>query len=169
MRPAAGEIDLAFKVLDAVDLRRLWRGEAAGGHDVMATRDFCAIVGRDLPARGRLVPFRRGDLGAEADIAPEVVAIGDEAEVAQDFRLGGVFLGPRPGRLEFRIERIAVIDGLDVAARAGIAVPVPGAADVIGFLQQHCGKACLAQAMQEIETGETGADHGGVDGLRCAA
>src|SRR4029450_8993524 len=36
MRPAAGEIDLALEVLDAVDLRRFWRGETARGHDVVA-------------------------------------------------------------------------------------------------------------------------------------
>ena len=39
MRPAAGEIDLALEILDAVDLRRLRRGETAGGHDVIAAGD----------------------------------------------------------------------------------------------------------------------------------
>ena len=50
MRPAAGEIDLALEVLDAVDLRRLRRGEAAGRHDVVAAGDCRAVVGREQPA-----------------------------------------------------------------------------------------------------------------------
>ena len=50
MRPAAGEIDLALEVLDAIDLRRLGRGETAGGHDVIAAGYGRAVVGREQPA-----------------------------------------------------------------------------------------------------------------------
>ena len=64
MRPAAGEIDLALEILDAVDLRRLRRRETAGRHDVMAAGDRRAVVGGEQPAFGRLVPFRLRDLGA---------------------------------------------------------------------------------------------------------
>ena len=92
MRPAAGEIDLALEVPYAIDLRRLGRGETAGGHDVIAACDGRAIVGRELPAFGGLIPIRRRDLGAEADVTPQLIAVGDEAEVAQDFWLGRVFL-----------------------------------------------------------------------------
>src|SRR6185436_18113589 len=81
MRPAAGEIDLALEILDAVDLRRLWRGEAARRHDVMAAGDRRAIVGGELPALGRFVPFGFRDLGLEADVASQIVAIRDEAEI----------------------------------------------------------------------------------------
>ena len=169
MRPAAGEIDLALEVLDAVDLRRFWRGEAAGGHDVVAAGNACAIFCREPPAFRGLVPIRRRDLGAKADVAPQIVSVGDEAEIAQDFRLRGVFLRPLPRALQFGIERVAVIDGLNVAARAGIAVPVPGAADVAGLLDHHRREAGLAQAMQEIEAGKSGADHGDIDLLRRAA
>src|SRR3984893_3007086 len=92
MWPAAGEIDLALEILDAIDLRRFWRREAAGGHDVIAAGDRRAIVGLELPALRGLIPIRRRDLGAKADIAPQIVAVGDEAEIAQDFGLGRVFL-----------------------------------------------------------------------------
>ena len=44
MRPAAGEIDLALESLDPVDLRRLWRRETAGRHDVMAAGNRRAAV-----------------------------------------------------------------------------------------------------------------------------
>ncbi|MHC2282274.1 hypothetical protein ACVME8_008917 [Bradyrhizobium diazoefficiens] len=101
----------------------------------MATGDRRAIVGGELPALSGLVPFGFGDLGPEADVAAQLVAVGDEAEIAQDLGLGRVFLRPGPGRLEFRIEGVAVVDGLDAAARAGVAVPVPGAADIAGLFK----------------------------------
>src|SRR6478735_7179915 len=123
MRPASGEIDRAFEILDAVDLRRLWRGETAGGHDVIAAGYARTVVGDELPALTRVIPVGGLDLGAEADVTTEVIPIGDEAEIAQDFRLRGVFFRPGPGAVELRIERVAVVDGLDVAACTGIAVP----------------------------------------------
>ncbi|MGY3104590.1 hypothetical protein ACVWW7_001217 [Bradyrhizobium sp. LM6.9] len=169
MRPASGEINLAAKILDAVDLGRLWRGKAAGGHDVMAAGDRCAVVGGELPAFGRFVPFGFGHLGLEADVAPEIVAVGDEAEIAQDLGLGGVFFRPGPGLVEFRIERIAVIDGLDIAARAGITVPVPGAADIAGFFEGDRREAGLAQPMEKIEAGKPGPHHGNIDLLTGSA
>jgi len=101
----------------------------------MAAGDRRAIVGGELPASGGLVPFRFRDLGLEANVTPEIVTVGDEAQIAQDLGLGRVFLRPGPGGLEVRIEGVAVIDGLDIAARTGISVPVPGAADVAGFFE----------------------------------
>src|SRR4051794_29897482 len=144
MRPAAGEIDLALEILDAVDFRRLWRGEAAGRHDVIAAGYGGALFRRQPPAARGLIPIRGRDLCAETDVAPQIVAVGDEAEIAQDFGLGGVFLRPLPRVLQVGIERIAVIDGLDVATRAGIAVPVPGAADVAGLFDHDGVEAGLA-------------------------
>ncbi|KIU01384.1 hypothetical protein QU38_01910, partial [Staphylococcus aureus] len=153
------EVDLALEIFDAVDLRRLRRRQAAGRHDVVAARDIGAVIGRDQPARRRIIPGRLRHLGAEPDIATQVVAVGNEAEIAQDLRLGGVFLRPGPRSIELGIEGVAVVDGLDVAARAWIPVPVPGAADVAAFFKRHRREARLAQAVQQIETGETGADH----------
>ena len=169
MRPAAGEIDLPLEVLDPIDLRRLGCGETAGGHDVVAAGNGRAIVRRKLPAFRGFFPCCRRDLGAKADVAPQVVAVGDEAEVAQDFGLGCVFLRPLPRALQLRIERVAVVDGLNVAARAGISVPVPGAADVVGLLQHDRREAGFAQAMQKVQAGKSGTYHCDVDLLRLTA
>jgi hypothetical protein len=95
----------------------------------------------------------------KADVAPQIIAVGDETEIAEDFRLGCVFLRPFPRALEFRVEGVAVIDGLNVAARAGIPVPVPGAADVIGLVDRYRREAGLAQPMQKIEAGKARAHH----------
>jgi hypothetical protein len=110
----------------------------------MAAGDRRAIIGGELPALDRLVPFRFRDLGLEADVTPEIVAVGDEAEIAQDLGLGRVFLRPGPCGLEVGIEGVAVINGLDVAARPGLSVPVPGAADVAGFFEADRRQAGLA-------------------------
>jgi hypothetical protein len=67
--------------------------------------------------------------GLELDVAPQVVAVGDVVGVFQDLGLGGVALGPLPFLLELGRELVGILHALDVAARAGIAVPVPGAAD----------------------------------------
>src|SRR5258708_38336277 len=112
MRPAAGEIDLAFEVFDAIDLRRLGRGETAGGHDVGAAGYARARVGREQPAFRGLIPGRLRDPCAKADVAPQIVAVGDEAKVAQDFGLGCVFLRPIPPTLQPRTEALAVVAGL---------------------------------------------------------
>src|SRR6185436_4855669 len=158
MRPASGEINRALEILDAVDLRRLWRGETAGGHDVIAAGHARTVVGDQLPALAAVIPVCGLDPGAEADVATEVVTIGDEAEIAQDFRLRCVFFRPGPFAVEFGIERVAVVHGLDVAACAGIAVPVPGAADIAGVLDHDGGEAGLAKAMQKIKAGKPGAN-----------
>ncbi|MCP1967806.1 hypothetical protein J2R87_001546 [Bradyrhizobium elkanii] len=119
--------------------------------------------------RRRIVPGRLRDFGAEPDVATQIVAVGDEAEIAQDFRLGGVFLRPGPGLIELGIEGVAVVDGLDVAAGAGIAIPVPGAADVGALFERNRREARLAQPMQQVKSGEAGADHRNVDLLRGSA
>ena len=70
----------------------------------------------------------------ELDVAAQVEAVGDVVDVAQDLRLGGVALGPVPLLLELVGERVRVVQALDVAARARVAVPVPGAADAVAGL-----------------------------------
>src|SRR5450631_1567221 len=84
-------------------------------------------------------------------------------EIAQNFRLRRVALRPLPLGLELRIETIGVVDALDVAARAGITVPVPGAADIIGTLEQLCRQAETAQTMQQVQPGKAGAHDDGVE------
>jgi hypothetical protein len=58
---------------------------------------------------------------------------------------------------------------LNVAAGAGISVPVPGAADIVGLLQHHRGEAGLAQPVQEVQAGEPGSHDRNVDQLRRTA
>ena len=81
----------------------------------------------------RCVPADFTDLGVQAGVAVEVVVFGDAPAVREDLRALGVLLGRDVPDL---LEQRQVDVGLDVARDAGIAVPVPGAADVGGLVDQ---------------------------------
>src|SRR5262249_23820231 len=130
VRPARRVVRLAAEAVDALDVDRLRQGKAAARHDVEAAPDGVAAVGADAPPARVGGPGRRLRPRREADVASEVVPVGDVSQVAQDLRLRRVALRPVPRPLELRVEAVRVVDALDVAARAGVAVPVPGPADV---------------------------------------
>ena len=129
VRPAAGVVRRALEAVDAREVRRVRRRQAAGRHDAERAETSVAALGRDRPAPRRLVEGGRGDARVELDVAAQVEAVGDVVEVAQDLGLRRVALGPLPLLLELVGEPVGVLQALDVAARAGVAVPVPGAAD----------------------------------------
>src|SRR3546814_3179565 len=83
----------------------------------------------------RLVVPRRRDARAEADVATQVEPVRDMLEIAHDLRLTGIALGPGPLLLEFVGEGKGIVVALGIAARAGIAVPVPSAAHTVGRFQ----------------------------------
>ena len=104
-----------------------------------------------------------GHAGVETDMRAQTEAIGDVVGVSEDLGLRRIFLRPVPLLVEFFREREGILHALDVAARAGIAVPVPGAADAAaGFIDPR-GKAKPAQPVQHIEAGKTRADHDRVE------
>src|SRR5690606_17425417 len=127
--PAAGEVHLAAESVGTLDVGRLRHREAAGGHHVPAAGQLVAGLGAHVPA-GRLL-VAAGGVGpaVEADVASQVVLVGDGLGVAEDLGLGRVLLRPGPLVLELRVEAVGVVDGRDVAARPRVPVPVPGAAD----------------------------------------
>src|SRR3546814_11002639 len=84
-------------------------------------------------------------------------------EIAHDLRLSGIALGPGPLLLEFVGEGEGIVVALGIATRAGIAVPVPGAAHTVGGLQDLRRQAqLLAQAVEPVQAVEAGADDEGV-------
>ena len=94
----------------------------------------------------------------ELDVAAQVEPVGHVIGVAQQLRLGGVALAPVPLLLQRVRELERVLHALHVAARAGIAVPVPGAADAAAGLEHARLQPHAAQPMQHVEPGEAGAD-----------
>ena len=145
MRPVAGVVGLALEARQSLEVRRARVRQRAGRHDDVLRGVALAVVGGHRPAIGALVEHGRGDAGVELDVGAQVEAVGDVVGVFQDLRLGGEALGPLPLLLQLVRERVRILHALDVAARAGIAVPVPGAADA-GALLEHAHRKAEARA-----------------------
>jgi hypothetical protein len=96
--------------------------------------------------------------GVELDFAAQVEAVGDVVGVAQDLGLRRIPLGPNPLLLQLIRELVGVLHAFHVAARAGVAVPIPGAANAASGLENAHGKARPAEAMQHVHAGEASSD-----------
>ena len=132
--------------------------QASDRHDQVLRGDAPAALERDGPAIVCLVELRRDHIRVQLDIAAQVEAVGHVVCVAQDLGLARVALGPLPFLLQLVGERVGILHALDIAARARIAVPVPGAADARAALVDARRHPQPAQPMQHVEAGETGAD-----------
>src|SRR5262249_8177994 len=154
VRPAAGVVRGATKARDARDVRRLREREASARHHVEAATDRVAAVGAHVPVRGLVVPRCGDDARREADVATQLVLVGDVIQVAEYLGLRRVALRPPPRALELGIEAVGVVDALDVTARARVAVPVPGAADAVGALEHDRRETELPQAVEQVQPGE---------------
>ena len=142
---------LPLKLFRPGNARRARRRKVARRHDAEGRGDGLALVGLERPEVGLAVEDGRPDARVELDVAPQIEAVGDVVDVAQDLGLRAVALGPMPFLLQLVGERIGVLHALDVAAAARIAVPEPGAADAAaGLVGAHL-QAELAQAMDGVE------------------
>ena len=159
MRPQAGVIPFTLEVMDALEVGHPRRREIARRHDDVARADLFAGLRLQDPLVGLAVEQRGLDARVELHVAAQVEAVGDVVDVFQDLGLRAVALRPFPFLLQLVGEAVGIFQAFHVAARAGIAVPEPGAADAgPGFVSAHF-QADAAQAMDGIETGETAADN----------
>ena len=137
---------------------------AADGGDNEARRDDVALVGAHGPQLGVVIEDDFDDALAELDVGLEVEALGAVLEVAQDLVLLRIALGPVPFLQQVLVERVTVDVAVGIAARAGIAIPVPGAADAVAGLEHGDVQVKLvAQRMQHVHAGEPGADDDGIE------
>src|SRR5262249_27573624 len=125
--PAAGVERVALVRLDSPDARQLGSVERTVRHHHETSPHAVAAVGRDDPARGIVVPAHLRHFRLEAGVAVEIVLPPDRPAVRQDLRGASVFL--RGHVLELLEERQINVR-LDVAHRARVAIPVPGAAEI---------------------------------------
>ena len=95
-----------------------------------AAGQLAAVADLQPPQIARLVEARRLDLAVELHVLAQVELVGDVVEVAQVLRLAGEPFLPVPLVEQLLRERVAVGVALRVEAGAGVAVPVPGAAEV---------------------------------------
>ena len=158
LRPSAGEQRCAGERIHARDVgfqrrRQDSRGCDDEGCDVPVPR-----VGLHHPLGGALVERHRHDVRVEPDVAAQVESVGDEVQVGLDLGLGGHGLRPHPLLLDLVGEAVRVLDALDIAARAGVAVEQPCAADILGLLQHLDPHTEFAQTVQHVEPREPGPD-----------
>ena len=164
VRPGAGVVPVALEGLQPLDPGDVARGYAADAGDEVPGGYPVAVVGLDLPQVGFLPEGGGRDAGVELDVATQVEAVGDVVEVGEDLRLLGVFAAPAPVLEQLLREREAVDVALGVAAGAGIAVPVPGAADAAaGFVDLDGEAHHVPQTPQHPHTREAGSDYYGIE------
>ena len=174
MRPFAGVIDRPVEILGPLEGRTVRRRQAADRHDAEFCGDLVAAIGLDLPAFGSLVEGRCNHACVEHDLPPQIEAIRDMVGIAKDFGLRRIFLRPAPFLVQLFREREGILQAFDIAARAWIAVPVPGAANAAAGLEHLCRKAEPSQTMQHVHAGKARADddgvvHGSCFGAACSA
>ena len=152
-----------FAVEQAPEFGHARRREIASGHDAEMRPHDVTPVRRQCPVVGFAVEQRGHHTGVQLHIAAQVEAIGNVVDVAQDFWLGAVAFRPFPHLLQVVGEGIGVLEAFDVAARAGIAVPEPGAANVRPGLESAHAQAHAAQAVDGVQPGQSAPDNGDVE------
>src|SRR4029077_20807079 len=120
---------LASECLDAGDARHRRRREHADGGHEEARGVPAAILQDDLPAARLLAVERSDDTALDPDVAAKVKLVGDMVQIALGLGLTSEMLLPVPSLQEFLRKGVAIGPALRIESRAGIAVPVPGAAD----------------------------------------
>ena len=133
--PQAGVIQRPLEAIAAGELRQAWQRQAAHCHDAKPCHRHLAAVGAYRPLVGRLIEARARDPGIEDNVAAQIEAVGDMVGIAEDFGLGRVALFPDPGLLQGFRERVGVLQAFDIAARARVTIPVPGAAHAAAGLE----------------------------------
>ena len=127
-------------------------------------RHVVAAVGVHQSSAGVLVERRAlMTLRVELHVASQFEAVRYVVGVLQDLGLGRVALGPLPLLLEPIGEAVGVLHALDVAARPGVAVPVPGAPYVARRPRRPASSDPGHAAVEHVHTGESGADDHGVE------
>src|SRR5258707_1651796 len=112
--------------------------------------------------------MRGADAAVERDVAAQVEFVGDEVEIAQRLGLRSEMLGPAPFLQQLLREGIAVGVAFGIEAGAGIAIPVPGAADARPGLEHADPQPQLAQPVELVEARYARADDEGVEVLGIA-
>src|SRR5262249_46054776 len=134
LRPSRRVVPGPLEVLQAPEVRHTRRRQISACHDAIACGQALTLVGLQPPEICRLVKGLRDDLGIELDVRPEVEFVCDEIEVAEDIGLNGISVRPAPFLLQFVREAVRIFQALDVASRAGIAIPEPGSSNTASGL-----------------------------------
>ena len=148
---------VALEAFDAGHPGKLRRVEGAIGHDDEAGAQGIPAVRGDHPFLSVLVPSEIRDSGVEEGAVVKIVVAANAPSMLEDFRLVGEFMA---GDIAHFLAKRKVDGRFRIAGSAGIAVPVPGAAEVAAVLKEaEVGKARLLQARRGDEASEAAADN----------
>ena len=163
LRPVMGVAGLALERVDTGNARHGRRRQHADCGDQEARGVAAAVVEEDVPAPRVLLIMRGGHAAVEPNVAPQVELVRDIIQIPLVFGLTREVLLPVPFLEQLLGKGIAVGPAFGIEAGAGIAVPVPGAADAAtGFEHAHL-ETEFAQPIKLVETGNAGADDDGVE------
>ena len=152
-----------MKLVAPLDPRQGRRRQRADRSDQETRAEATAILQRNAPAPRSVLVNRRGNPAAKLDVAAQVELVGDVVEIAQRFRLAREMLRPVPFLQKLLRKRVAVGIALGIESRAGIAVPVPGAADIGPGLEHPDAQSLLAQSVELVQARHARADDDGVE------
>jgi hypothetical protein len=153
---------LAPKTVAALDPRQCRRRKGSDRGDQKPGVEAAAVLESDAPAPRALIVSRGRHPAAKLDIAAQVELVSDMIEIAQRLRLASKVLRPFPFLQQLLRKRVTVGIALGIEARAGIAIPVPGAADVGPSLEHPHAKTLFAQPVELVQPRHARADDDGV-------
>src|SRR5262245_54300822 len=154
--PTTGVKGVPFVTVDPGNSGQLGPVQGTVGHHHVASAQEVITIGADQPPALFLAPSDLPDQGLKEGAAVQIVLFADAARVREDFRREGILLFRQVSSL---LEQRQINVRLDVALRARIAVPVPGAAEVAALLDDaKVLNARLAQACAREQTAEAAAD-----------
>src|SRR5262245_43269630 len=158
---------LAPEIRHARDGRHGGRRQRTDGGDQEVRPDTPAVCECELPLVGVLVVSRRHGPTVERDVAAQVQLVGDVVTVSKGLRLGREMLAPIPLLQQLVGEGKAVGPAFGVEAGARIAVPVPGAADVVAGFENAHRNSELAQSVELVHARKAGTNDADLVTLRC--
>ena len=129
--PARGVKAVAGEVVDSWDARELRTVVGSGSHDQKAGAELVAAIRADPPALDRRIPAQRPNHGTEQRLLVEAKMTADPLALLEDLAAIGVAV---LGEIAHLLEQRHVAIRLDVALHPGVAVPIPGAAEVAAHL-----------------------------------
>ena len=91
----------------------------------------------------------------EFHVLAQLKALRHVLAIGQNLRLGRVALAPLPLLLQRLIKLVGIFEGLHIAAGAGVAIPVPGAANIAPGLEDLRSEALLPSAMEHVHPPES--------------
>ncbi len=168
--PLARQIHRLGRPIESVEGRA---GEGVHALDPGVGRDRQHPQGGEHEAAGHLravgegeapqrpVPVERHgrDPAAEPDPLPQVELVGHVVQVAEGLGLGGEALHPVPFLQQLPVPGVPVGVALGIEAGAGVAILVPGAAEVGVALQAQGVDAEIHQPLDLVHAGHAGPDH----------